>query len=78
MVFRSQLSTHFLSEVVRCDASQKKDLRDSTKGTAQRSLLLEMCRRLRLITRNYFLAGFFFLATNAFSTSIWKSDNTFI
>ena len=26
----------------------------------------------------YFFAGFFFLAANAFSTSIWKSDNTFI
>ena len=44
---------NFLSEVVRCGASQKKHRWDSTKRTARRCLLLEMCRRLRLITRNY-------------------------
>ena len=50
----SHHTRNFLSEGVRCGASQKKDLRDSTNRTARRSLLLEMCRRLRLITRNYF------------------------
>ena len=49
----NQNDFHFLSKVVKCGASQKKGLRDSTRGTARRSLLLGMCRRLRLITRNF-------------------------
>ena len=46
-------NANFSSEVVRCGALQKKHLRDSTKRTARRCLLLGMCHRLRLITRNY-------------------------
>ena len=47
----------FLSEVVRCGASQKRSPRDSTKGTARGLLLLAMCRRLRLITRNFYFVA---------------------
>ena len=43
----------FLSEAVRCGASQKRPPKDSTNSTALGGLLLGMCRRLRLITRNY-------------------------
>ena len=44
--------TNLLSEVVRCDTSQKRLPRDSTRSTARGSLLFGMCRRLRLITTN--------------------------
>ena len=50
-----QRSTNcFLSEAVRCGASQKRPPKDSTNSTAFGGLLLGMCRRLRLITTNYF------------------------
>ena len=48
---------NFLSEVVRCGASKKGPPRDSTNSTARGGQLLAMCRRLRLITRNYCFAG---------------------
>ena len=43
---------NFLLEAVRCGASKKKTPWDSTRSTARGVLLLAMCRRLRLITRN--------------------------
>ena len=48
---------NFLSEAVRCGASQKRPLKDSTNSTALRGLLLGMCRRLRLWVINLLIEG---------------------